>query len=402
MTKYWFYLHPSVYIVIKDNILLYDTYGNRMLIIYDKSLRKVFEDILDIANMGVVLLDDIMASNEIIKKIISDKWGVLVSNEAIHEKPAMLPLEHSVNIDFDRDFDGNLYEYLLSKDISKYLLDLSIILNIGLESNCSKYYTPNSSFVGILPKSIIANSIIESIVEQIEYFPIYRIRIIADQIKSRYATDITSVIEKMHRINKCVVLSVNIEDFDLEKYNDNIEYEIIVDSYINIERINNLINNLKENSSYRFIIRNEKEYENALKLIENNNIDNYILYPYFDGTNNMFLSSVLSQDKNDIFSRPISMKEIFRNTKLNSNFLGKMIIDPNGYVYTDYSGTRIGNISTHKILDCIIEEVKSKISWRFTRNFPKCTKCLFQYLCPPPSSYERNLDITDKCEAFNS
>ena len=81
---------------------------------------------------------------------------------------------------------------------------------------------------------------------------------------------------------------------------------------------------------------------------------------------------------------------------------GAIVVAPNGDIFADVNAAAIGNVKTDKILDCMLKEVLSNRSWRGIRDFPRCQNCLFQYLCPPPSSYEKQLDIVTNCRAFKS
>lgn len=400
-SKYWFYLHPTVYISLKVNVLLYNTNSNRTLIIYDNSLFTIFESLLDISNMGVVLVDRHVVESDVIKKIIREDFGVAISWDKMPEKPSILPMMNKVNIDFDRDYKGSAYEYLLNKDVSKYLLNLSIIHNVHTNSNCAKYFMPQFGANNNRTNLVINDTTLIEILTQIEYFPISRIKIIADQIYSPYLTNIEDVIRKIRSKNKEVILSTNIKDFRYKTIHSDIQYELIIDSYLATAELENALTQSKiAVCSYCFIIKNEIEYEKAIDLIEKYGIENYRLFPYYNGTNRQFISEILTVEEKDLFIRPITMKEIYRNTKINSNLFGYMLITPDGEIYANEYSPKIGNIKERPILKCILSEIMSRSSWRHTRDFPKCQKCLFQYLCPPPISYETLLDIPDKCKAY--
>lgn len=115
--KYWFYLAPSVYVSIKETVLVYDTDRNTYIAIYDNSLFPIFESLLDLVNMGVVMIDSLIAQNTTIERIVKEGYGTLIPVIMKNEKPAMLPLGYGINIDFDRILSGSFLDLALSRDI---------------------------------------------------------------------------------------------------------------------------------------------------------------------------------------------------------------------------------------------------------------------------------------------
>ena len=117
---YWFYLYPSVYISIKEHVLLYDTDKNTYYFVNDSSLIHIFESLLDITNMGTVKMDFLTAHNKTIVQLVKENYGVLIEANTIENKPYTLPLVCGMNIDFDRKVtDNTFYDLVLSKDLSK-------------------------------------------------------------------------------------------------------------------------------------------------------------------------------------------------------------------------------------------------------------------------------------------
>lgn len=383
---YWFYLSPSVYISIKENVLLYDTDKNRYFIVYDSSLTYIFESLLDLKNMGAVTIDYYTAKNDTIEQLVKAEYGVLIEADKGDDKPAMLPIKCGINIDFDRTFNDNtLYDLVLCKDISKYLLDVYLILNVDNDSNASKYFISQSLALETFYHEILGESILNNILSQIEHFPISQIRLVVDNIYSfNKGGNLEKLLDNIHMLNKTILLILNIRDYSFKNVRDDVQYEFIIDSYTEGEYLKQIICRLNnEGCSYRFMIQNRHEYYSALELIQECELDNYSIIPFFNGHNKNFIVELFSVEENDILERSIPLKEIFRNTKINSNLFGTLIFTPNGEIYADTNAPAICKIKDGKILDCVLKEVVSKNSWRDTRNFPRCQRCLFQYLCPP-------------------
>ena len=99
----------------------------------------------------------------------------------------------------------------------------------------------------------------------------------------------------------------------------------------------------------------------------------------------------------DILERPISMREIFRNQKMNANFFGSLYVLPDGTVKASLNEKVVGNLRNDSVLDIIYNEMMENTAWRKVRSGRPCNACVYQYLCPPPSNYERMMGKSNLC-----
>lgn len=400
---YWFYLPQSIYVAVKDNVMLYDTIENRRLIIPESFMKPVFRDLLDIANMGVVRLERGLAESESFKRITELGMGVLVDTEHAPEKPVVLPCKHTVNLDYDRINDIGLSAFFIDKDLSRFLLDLSIVHDVTACSRCSRYFISQDAWHSGQDISKMPLSTLKSIMDQIQHYPLTRVRIISDCMDIGESAGIRAVIDEVTRYNKKPVICLNIDSsiMDTIVTMSEVGLELVVDSFNNPESLRERIRNIPtEDCRMRFVVRNELDYALAMEISATVEIEDYEVCPCLDGGNHAFVSDLLSPELEEIFARPVSMKEIFRNSKLNSNTFGRMTVVPIGDIHVDTFLSPFGNIGKDKILDCIQKAVSSKESWRLTRQYPRCTRCLFQYICPPPSAFDEKLDLASTCSSF--
>lgn len=400
---YWFYMPQSIYVAIKDNVMLYDTIENRQLIISESFMKPIFMDLQDIGNMGVVRLERSLAESDAVRRITDLGMGVLLDIQQHPERPVLLPSQQTVNLDYDRIKDEKLSTFFLNKDLSRYLLDLSIVHKVMPNSRCSGYFISGTARQTNQKITGIPVSILQSLMDQIQYYPLTRVRIISDSMDRHDIAGIKDAISRVMQIGKKPVVCVNVDSGinDMISAMDDIGLQLVVDSFSDPERLRKKLRcGCAENSHIKFVIRNEREYTLALDLIMEFGIEDYEVYPFIDGANRGFISYVMSPEREEIFARPISMKEIFRNSKLNSNTFGRMTVVPNGDIHADSFSSPLGNIRKDRMLDCIQKAVSSKDTWRFTRQYPRCAKCLFQYLCPPPSAFDEMLDFSSTCTSF--
>lgn len=126
-------------------------------------------------------------------------------------------------------------------------------------------------------------------------------------------------------------------------------------------------------------------------------IEKYKIEPVYTRENLNFFRENIYIDKDDMFSKTLSIREIFRNQKLNSNFFGSLFILPNGNVKANMNTPVIGNIQTDTLLSLIYKEMVDNTAWRMIRDLHPCSKCLYQFICPAPSNYEIAIGKPNLC-----
>lgn len=139
---------------------------------------------------------------------------------------------------------------------------------------------------------------------------------------------------------------------------------------------------------FHFFIENEAQYMGTVNLIENLEISNYRIVPIYTQYNTDFFSENLYLEKEYVFSSVISMREIFRNQKLNANNFRTLIIQADGSARANINTEVIGNIHQSTILELIYKELTDNSAWRVIRNKGVCNNFLYQFLCPPRFNYE--------------
>ena len=93
--------------------------------------------------------------------------------------------------------------------------------------------------------------------------------------------------------------------------------------------------------------------------------------------------------------------KILVHTFLFSNFIGKLVVLPNGDVYSNCNNSKLGNVNTDTIGSIVNKELNSNKAWRKIRkDLQPCKNCLFSYLCPPVSNYELILKTNNLCNVL--
>lgn len=138
---------------------------------------------------------------------------------------------------------------------------------------------------------------------------------------------------------------------------------------------------------YDFLVRSLPEYRFWNSCIGKNGIENYNIIPVADNNPEFFREHVFL-NKEDLKENALSRREIFAHQTLNTNHFGTLYVMPGGEVFSDLHAVPLGT-TEDSIYDIIIRELKQNHSWRHIRNAEKCQSCLYQWICPSPTAYEK-------------
>jgi len=154
----------------------------------------------------------------------------------------------------------------------------------------------------------------------------------------------------------------------------------------------------KAKTTVHFLIENEEQFELLIAMKEDYGIANYKIIPVYTGDNLSFFEENVYVGPDDLFQKTLSMREIFRNQKLNINFFGSLSILPDGTVKANMNKPPIGNTKTDSIMSLIFKEMLENTAWRVIRDTKPCSECIYQFFCPPPSNYETAIGKPDLCK----
>jgi pseudo-rSAM protein len=185
----------------------------------------------------------------------------------------------------------------------------------------------------------------------------------------------------------------------------NFSYIIAVDFPINFQLWDNSMQILLNQTlpfEYVFNVSSLSDCQQSEQLIEQFKIERYQLKPVFTGDNMRFFKENVFLSKEDILSTHISIKNIFANQSINIFDFGKINIMPNGDVFANVNHPSLGNIYTSSIYDLVRKEIFEGKSWLRIRNQAPCNKCVYQWLCPPPSNYEIAIGCPNLCLVNNN
>lgn len=400
--KYWFYVYPHVYFYyMQEKMLLYNTHNGLYIESNDKECIQLIKEIYDPQNLGAILVSKVhLSCSKIIDEIILKSMGRLVELQKQVEKPVnLLPI-----LNVQRDVEKLILQNsnLLRHNIISYLSELDIFINQKCTQSCShckKYFRQYKSCKKQYSNVELSIDIIKNILSQIKLSSVSKINILGGNIfKYTQWSNLLEVISHHRNFHFHFWINyLNLIDNQVFSPLNMFFMEILVTFPIQIMALERLLKSCNRNFMFHFFIENEEQYGESIRIIDNLAIENYNFVPIYTGKNKSFFSKSIFLEKNDIFSSTISMREIFRNKKLNANDFGTFIIFPDGSVKANINTKILGNINEISILELIYRELLENTAWRVVRNNMMCNNCLYQFLCPPPSNYEKVIGIPNLC-----
>lgn len=406
-SKYWFFLESHIYASIKPNaMLLYDTHTGKSLYVTSavaiQLIKKIYED----ENLGCIELtqSDFVDSKiqDFIDSVVTNGMGKLLNQQDYPIKPVILLPILSLNLDVEKFKNKENVDLFLARDISKYLLDVNIVLNNSCKQQCQ--HCPNycKQFFCCSKEdsteSLPQNSLIY-LLRQISYFPVRTINITGGDIY------LYQNLEVFHTSNgngkKVFNFYIHYLNYQENPYIDNQSIHLVVNTPVNMEKLHEVYSLTKEKDvRYHLIVEDEEQYEELELTMTALGIEDFEVHPYYNGHNIQFFEENVYLSKEDIVAISISMREIFRNQKLNANSFGSLYILPNGDIKANLNEETIGHLGKDRIIDVINHEMMQNTAWRKVRSSEPCQNCVYQYLCPPLSNYERVIHRQNLCHVI--
>ena len=405
--KYWFFLGSHIYVSIKScAMLLYDTHTGKNLFVESMVAIQLVSKIYEDENLGCIELGSSDLENpdvrDLVEKVVTNGMGELQNQHTHPVKPVILLPILSLNLDVEKFKDKENVDLFLARDISKYLLDVNIVLNNSCQQQCR--HCPNycKQFFCCSkeesPESLSQDSLV-NLLRQISYFPVRTINITGGDIYHYQNLEVFNISNKDGK--KVFNFYVHYLDYQENPYIDNQNIHLIINTPVNIGKLREVCSLTKEKEAkYHLIVEDEEQYEELESTMTALGIEDFEVHPYYNGHNIQFFEENVYLSKEDIVATPISMREIFRNQKLNANSFGSLYILPNGDIKANLNEETIGHLGKDRIIDVINHEMMQNTAWRKVRSSEPCQNCVYQYLCPPLSNYERVLHRQNLCHVI--
>jgi pseudo-rSAM protein len=382
--KYWLYIYPVVYCRIEEKrAFLYNTQSGERIETVHSAVLDLLNSMHEKYNLGAICCTGSVLNKvyPFIVEFCNKKMGNIADIEQMPEKPVQLmPV---LNLQCDIEEQRNI-----GTEILQNLFELNIYPNNHCRQTCrycNAYYKQVPCCTSASGSETLDVSILQNIVSQIRFGVVGKINILGGNILQY--PDLWELSELLADFKDRTHFYIHYMNYERNAILENFHTVLIVNFPIDKPALDKVLSEIdKEQTSVHFIVENEEQYTKVEQLVENQNIGKYEIKPFFNGNNIDFFKENVFVNKEDIFSKPLSMREIFKNQKLNSNFFGIRHVFPDGSVKANPNTATLGNMKTDKILDLVYQEMLDNTAWRMIRDSQSCKECLYQFICPSPSN----------------
>lgn len=166
------------------------------------------------------------------------------------------------------------------------------------------------------------------------------------------------------------------------------------------DRLSSLVEITKrvdQDRRWLLLITSEEEFELAEGLVDRYSLENSCIKPVYNHHNYPFFEEAVFLDEQDIQSTCLEKRDFYVSQKINKNDFGRLTVLPDGKIYANVNDDVIGDIEKDAIASVLYKEMTAGHSWLRVRDRQPCCDCVYQWLCPSPSNYERVIGKPNLC-----
>lgn len=405
--NYWFYFEPSVYCITKKNkSLLYNTSNGAKIVVRSRSINNLIKDIYKKENYGCIFLDGIMLRNKLIRsfilKVVETQIGTIICVDNYDKKPIKPRPVFRLDCDIERNTSrGDEYS---GKNIFDNLMVINLYVNSVCNTGCvgcgTYYKQVTCCFASPVELVNFSEIQIDNFISQIEHSSVRIVNILGGNIFNYL--HLNALIKRITEIGIEVKIWTHyshIQDNPMHLVEAGLNILVPSSDYLmNLARV--AVDIKYSRATFHFFVESEIDVDKAEQFISNYQVVSFQLHPIYNGINLPFFEKNVFIENQDIFHKTFSYREIFAHQKLNTNYFGIFNIFPNGDVMADVNSKVIGNLKNTSILELVHKELQQNTAWRRLRDLPPCSSCLYQFICPSPSSYESSIGRSNLCHVM--
>ncbi len=183
------------------------------------------------------------------------------------------------------------------------------------------------------------------------------------------------------------------EQLKRTNWHEKISFHILVNQKSDIDQLSVALDDINVLYKTTFLVLSEQDY---LDIDQRPTTPNNEIIPIYNGKNIDFFESSIFINQEDILVSGLSKREVFMWQATNIHYFGKLTILPDGKVYADVNQPPLGTIDDTIYSIVYKEFTKGRFWFRICDQAP-CTDCIYQWLCPSPSSYETVIGRPNFC-----
>ncbi len=417
---YWFYLEPFVFSIVKgkNQVALYNTHSGDFLEYSDApDIIRLVKRLAARENLYVVPLSESMLAkpeiNAFIKKVRERFMGDLLDQRHFPHRPVqMMPF---LNIEKDAEKFKKDAPERVGEDLMTYVSEISLYLTNRCLINCTECHGAYRQFLHCtrIPDKRVVHlplDAVENIFKESTGTSLCRFNLLGgDILEYPHLEELIPRLQDIKPLKSVYFhyksISNNHEQLRAVRLpKDSSEINVLVHFPIDQRRLRlcqEYLNPLGLETTFFFPVKNELEFETAMEADIGARGSNKRLLPFYDGTNLEFFEKNVFLTREIILEAKPSLQDIFSRQAINGNNFGKLIVFPDGGIYSNVNFPALGNINRISLYDAVYKEMLQGKGWRLSRRRVKpCSRCVFEALCPPLSNYELAIGRNNLCDIW--
>lgn len=391
MNSYWLTLSVDAFLWIKnDNVLVYNSKnGKSVKFIANEQITKICLYLLELKNLYSIEIFDYESDRNVkkwIRSLIKIEAAIITQINNTKNKP--VSFAPHLRIQYNKGYYQYEHNNGIGGSIINNLHDISVYINGSYYGDHNKYKQT------LFPLNIDYNINTKKMLNFLSGCKnpyLNQINIIGNIFNLENYSNIINVINNFE-VRICIYIIYN-------DYMDNIEFintlhfrnlHFVVLMNTGLEDMNKKKNIFK--CTKQFIITNSDEIINSKITIDSQ----CNIVPYYNNKNIDFFKIHVFTEIDDLRNLSLSKRDIFIRQTLNIHDFGKLTIMPDGKVYANVNEESLGTIDDYAY-DIVYKEFMTGKSWFNIRNQKPCSDCVYQWLCPSPSNYERAIGKPNLC-----
>jgi len=415
--RYWLYIDSYIYISQKKgNVVFYNPYTGKIVEYKkNKTISRLAKQLTMPGNLLVISITEKDLNDPEIRRFVDDirtyYMGDLLAQGHSKQKPIQMPAYVKIQRDIKylrKDANRSVGEVLIN-----YLDEITFYLNDSCSQHCSFCQIAFKQVPCCTARKgngiILDINSLEKIIDDISGWSVSKINISGGNILAypfleRFILHLNSLhIPKtfyIHYLNAFSYLDkLKIICSSYNKVKILIGFPFDVEAF---KKVNDFFQILGIELIPCFLIQNVDEFDQSKKIIPNFKLESAMYYPVYNGYNMDFFREYIFVRKEDIEENRPTLRQIYINTVLNSEYFGKINIFPDGSIFSSLNMSKLGNLKKNSLYDTVFKEMKEGKSWFKRRRFVMpCKQCNYEYLCPPITSYNIIAKKYDFCHIWN-
>jgi pseudo-rSAM protein len=402
---YWLVLEPYVHVITRNmHTLFYNSLSKTALEYHNEpQITRIAEQLSESSNGYVIrllrkeLLDTTVAG--FIDKLRETFMGDLIGLDRSAAKPVNFPPKVMLlNPVHPKIPEAGKLEQAL--DINNYLREIIIYLNTGSPAATAPYTEAFKQFIfpqipSEPPTSLAPETLFHLLDESVNY-NLAMLHITGVDLSSY--PDLEPLIARLGKIpfKKKFHLPAD-TSYDLIRRLSSLPKVAFAFYFTNSFSKRNPAGNLKTlfqnypkaDVEYNFLITDLTGFQEAAEIISGSDLQHAYFKPVFTGSNRDFFRDNVFLSKEDILASEPDQLQVFSRQTINEHDFGKLTVLPTGEVYANVNDPMLGKLPGHSLYTLVEHELTAGTSWKRNRSeVAPCKDCIYQFLCPPVSSYE--------------